>query len=146
MHFPSCVLLGDRRIGVGKAKARYDLCFARFHRFGVALVLVVETEKMQDAVHDEMRQMRVRPLALVRGFAIERLAGERNVAVKARAVLGFIVRRKGEHVGRIVLASISAVQLVNSGIVCKENADFALADFGIAKGRLRGAMSDQFGT
>jgi hypothetical protein len=95
---------------------------------------VIVAEKVQDAVHDEVRDVIVQALALRLGLPRHRLKGERNVAemLDTFGVLG-AGSREGQDVGGPVKAAPRAVQLADTRIVREQEIHF---DRGA--GRIRG--------
>src|SRR5262249_22975783 len=93
-------------IRIGDLEPSQDLDLKAFHHLSVGLGLMIETQKMQQAVHHEMLEVVCKGNLLVASLALDRL--ERNHDIPERANLEFqprLCERRGkrEHVGGLVL-------------------------------------------
>src|SRR5581483_9457368 len=71
-------------IGIGHVEVLQNRHLERFHALGLGRVLVIPTEKMQHAVHDEMTEMMRERFLLRLGLACHRLEGDDDVAQEMR--------------------------------------------------------------
>ena len=60
-----------------------DAPFVIFHARGIGLVLMIETEQMQDAVHRQVGVMVAQPLALFLGFLLDDGRADDDIAQHA---------------------------------------------------------------
>lgn len=98
------VLVG---IGVRKTEHHHDLTFPLLHVQGLRFaLLMVVTEQVQQAMHDQMRVMGESLLALRTRFASDDRRAEHQVAIDPR--LARVRERK--HIGRVRLSAIKAVE------------------------------------
>ena len=114
------VLFG--RVGVGHAEAGQDSSLQTFHDQRLGGVLVVEAVKVQHAMHDQVPQMVGERLSLRRRLGHADLTGQGDVA---RVALCARTSRKGQHIGRLVLATEACVQRPDRRIVRQQNGDVA---------------------
>ena len=90
-------------------------------RFGV--VHVIEARKMQETVYEEMARMRGERLLLLFRLARDDAEGERDIAQMPRR-LGSRERsrrRKGQNIGRALLAAPGAVELRHRLVVTEQD-------------------------
>ena len=102
----------------------------RLHRFGVLVVLVIMAQKMQQAMDHEMRNMVLQRLAFQFRLALQpsrRPARCRRASAESLSADFGRKGRKGQHVGRLVLAAPFGVQLLDMGVVGKDDAELRSA-------------------
>src|SRR6185437_8148320 len=125
-------------VRIGDAETLEDAALAVFHARGIARAFVIVSQKMQDAVHDQVPNVMRQRLALVRGFARHGLERQHHVAEKFRLAAG-----ERQHIGRRVLAAPAFVEGTNRGVVAQYDAQLAAATAGIVERRQR-RLSRQF--
>ena len=87
---------------------------------------MIITEKMQESMHEKMRQMRIEGLLEFHGLAFERLAGDDDVAEHRP---GHRTRRhrkgrKGQHIRRLVLVAPFGVDRPHGRVVGEDEGKF----------------------
>ena len=109
-------------------RARISVSIASI-RLGIGAALMVVAQQMQHAVNHQMGRMIRRRLALLPRFPQHRLPRQDHIAQRAglagrgrRSNLG---RTEGQHVGRLVLAAIAAVQCPQRRVVAEGQRQFA---------------------
>jgi len=81
---------------------------------GVAHVLVVVADQVQRSVHGEVREVIADRLALLAGLARDDGRTDREIAEHRRALAADALVRKAQHVRRVVLAAVVAIELARS--------------------------------
>jgi hypothetical protein len=71
-------------VGIGDPQRRQDLDLELFHRLGLSVGLVIESQQMQEAVNDEMLEMVHGRDALLGGLRADCLDGQHDIAKLAR--------------------------------------------------------------
>src|SRR3989338_4499888 len=109
-------------VGVGMTQLGEQLLFQAFHFEGFGFVHMVIAEQVQAAVDDQMSPVGVQGLALFGRFAGDHCDADHQVA-EQRDIQQFIwhIGRKGQHVGRIVLVPVGAVQFAGFRFVDQAN-------------------------
>src|SRR4051812_39565084 len=98
------------RIGIGNAELRQDFPLQRLHGLGFAVLFVIVTDQVQEAVDRKVAEMMIERLLLVVGFPSRRVIGNRDFPEHPRRVVwtdraARLQGRKRQHVGRLVDAS-----------------------------------------
>src|ERR1700674_1533285 len=71
-------------IGIGDADLRQNVALKPFHAFGLAIPLVIVSQKMEKAMDRQMGKMVRQRLALLGGFAGDRFIGNGDVPEQCR--------------------------------------------------------------
>jgi hypothetical protein len=112
------------RVRIGNAQRRQYLGFEAFHLKGLVFLDVVVAQKVQESVHHQMGEM-VRKADVHPGrFALERLAGETEVADQPEERRERFDLRKTEDIGGFVDLPPLAVEDALVGIVGEQDRDF----------------------
>ncbi len=111
----------DDTIGVRDAKLGEQGSFQGFHLLGFLIIYMVMTEQMQATVYYQMGVVRLDRLVLFLRFAHHDVVADHQVAEQGKLDSGRRLEGKGEHVGRLVLAAIVAIELL--ALVSLDEAD-----------------------
>src|ERR1700687_3479792 len=98
------------RIGIRNSETGENVALEALHNLGFAVLFMVVTDEMKEAMDREMAEVVVERLLLFVGLTAGRFIGDGDVAEHARCVVGFVPagglqRRKRQHVGRLVDAA-----------------------------------------
>src|SRR5215467_6766568 len=119
-----------RNVGVRDPQPRQDRDLQSLHGGGLSVGLVIVAAQMQKAMYRQMDQMMSKRLVLGCSFARQRLIGDDDVAEETLR-LRLPPSRKGQHVGRLVLAPPAPVEPANGRIIGKHNSNLGSACCGL---------------
>src|SRR5262249_43902681 len=116
------------RIGIGDTKPRQYSRFKTLHHRRVGLGLMVVADQMQKTLYNQVDNMVIERQPLIGRFAANRLFREHNVTENQSAAIrgARLCGRKGEDVGRFVLAAKHPVEHTDMRVVGEDERDLVL--------------------
>jgi hypothetical protein len=114
-------------VGIGDAEGAENLGFEALHDKGLVVGKVIIAKDMQKSMDHKMGEVIVKADALLGRLALQRLAGEDDVAEQAGDRRHRLDPREGEHVGGLVDAAPGGVELLLLGIAGEDDAELGSA-------------------
>jgi hypothetical protein len=111
------------------------------HTAVVVRVVVVVAQKVKETMKGENAQLGLVGVASLTGLALRHASGDDDIADEPGSGIrgsGSAIRRKRQHVGRVVLSPVLPIQLADVGIGDERDGDLALEARGDDRGEPAG--------